>query len=55
VIAQWGFFLPFAYIAGPLLGFGLIGVWVVNVIYRSGQAVVCAQQWARRHWAGIKL
>ena len=55
VIAQWGFFLPFAYIAGPVLGFGLIGVWVVNAIYRSGQAVVCAQHWAGRHWAGIKL
>ena len=55
VIAQWAFFLPVAYIAGPVLGFGLLGVWVVNAIYRSGQAVVCVQQWAGRHWAGIKL
>lgn len=55
VIAQWAFFLPVAYIAGPVLGFGLLGVWVVNAIYRSGQAIVCVQQWAGRHWAGIKL
>jgi Na+-driven multidrug efflux pump len=55
VIAQWGFFLPFAFIMGPLLGFGLLGVWAVNGIYRSGQAIVCVQQWAGRHWAGIKL
>ena len=55
VIAQWGFFLPFAFIAGPVLGFGLVGVWIVNGLYRSGQAVACAQQWAGRHWAGIKL
>ena len=55
VIAQWGFFLPVAYLAGPLLGFGLLGVWIVNGIYRSGQAIVCVQQWAGRHWVGIKL
>jgi Na+-driven multidrug efflux pump len=55
VIAQWGFFLPFAFIAGPVLGFGLLGVWVVNGIYRAGQAMVCIQAWAGRRWAGIEL
>ena len=55
VIAQWAFFLPAAYIAGPVLGFGLLGVWVVNAIYRSGQAIVCVRQWAGKHWVGIKL
>ncbi len=55
VIAQWIFFLPAAYIAGPLLGLGLLGVWVVNSIYRAGQAVACIHQWKSRHWAGIEL
>ncbi len=55
VIAQWVFFLPFAFIAGPVLGFGLLGVWVINGIYRVGQAVVCVQHWSRRQWTGIKL
>ena len=55
VIAQWGFFLPFAFIVGSVLGYGLLGVWIVNAIYRSGQAVACIQQWAGRHWVGIKL
>jgi len=55
VIAQWGFFLPFAFVVGPVLGFGLLGVWIVNGVYRSGQAIACAQQWAGRHWAGIRL
>ena len=55
VIAQWGFFLPFAFIVGSTLGYGLLGVWIVNAIYRSGQAVACIQQWAGRHWVGIKL
>ncbi len=55
VIAQWVFFLPLAYFIGPVLGFGLLGVWVVNGLYRSGQAITYAQQWRGRHWAGIKL
>jgi Na+-driven multidrug efflux pump len=55
VIAQWAFFLPFAYIVGPVLGYGLLGVWIVNGVYRVGQATACTQQWAGRHWAGIKL
>ena len=52
---QWVFFLPIAYLAGPVLGYGLIGVWIVNVIYRSGQAINCGQQWATRKWAGIRI
>ncbi|MGB5292287.1 MAG: MATE family efflux transporter [Lysobacterales bacterium] len=55
VIAQWVFFLPFAYIAGPVLGYGLMGIWVINSIYRTGQAVVCVQSGAGRRWVGIKL
>ena len=55
VISQWGFFLPCAYVVGPVLGFGLLGVWAVNGLYRSGQAVACARAWAGRHWTGIKL
>jgi putative MATE family efflux protein len=52
---QWLFFLPLAYVAGPLLGFGLLGVWAINGIYRVGQAVTCGTQWASRKWTGIQL
>jgi putative MATE family efflux protein len=55
ILWQWGFFLPLAFLAGPLLGWGLLGVWILNGIYRVGQAVVCMQQWAGRKWAGIDL
>ncbi len=55
VIWQWAFFLPAAFIAGPVLGLGLVGVWVVNGIYRTGQALNCATQWAGRKWTHIKL
>ncbi|MBT8063044.1 MAG: MATE family efflux transporter [Xanthomonadales bacterium] len=55
VVAQWVFFLPAAYVVGPVLGFGLLGVWVINGIYRVGQALVCAHQWRGRKWAGIEI
>jgi putative MATE family efflux protein len=51
LIAQWIFFLPAAFIVGPVLGFGLLGVWIVNGFWRVGQAVVYIQQWSSRKWA----
>ena len=55
VIAQWVFFLPLAYIAGPVMGYGLMGIWIVNSIYRTGQSIVSVRVWAGRRWMGIKL
>ena len=55
VISQWVFFLPLAYLAGPVLGYGLLGVWIVNLLYRIGQAMVYTRQWAGRKWAGIEI
>jgi putative MATE family efflux protein len=52
---QWIFFLPLAYVAGPVLGLGLLGVWVINGIYRVGQALTCGKQWSGRKWAGIEI
>jgi putative MATE family efflux protein len=55
VIAQWVFFLPAAWFIGPVLGFGLLGVWIVNGLYRFAQAAVLARQWAARTWTGIEI
>ena len=55
VIWQWAFFLPVAYLVGPVLGFGLLAVWITNGVYRIGQALNCAQQWASRKWAHIEI
>ena len=52
---QWLFFLPLAFIAGPVLGYGLLGVWVINGFYRVGQAISCGKQWAGRKWAHIEI
>jgi putative MATE family efflux protein len=55
VFWQWVFFLPLAYLIGPVLGFGLLGVWLVNSAYRAAQSVNCARQWAGRKWAHIEI
>lgn len=55
ILWQWVFFLPAAYIAGPVLGFGLLAVWILNGVYRVGQALVCVQQWSGRKWANIDI
>ena len=52
---QWVFFLPLAWIVGPVLGYGLLGVWIINVIYRLGQACHCSRAWAGRRWAQIRI
>jgi putative MATE family efflux protein len=55
IIWQWAFFLPLAFLVGPVLGFGIVGVWLVNGLYRSGQSLVLFQQWASRRWAHIDI
>ena len=55
VIWQWVFFLPLAFLIGPVLGFGLVGVWVINAFYRVGQSINCAYQWNSGKWANIKI
>jgi putative MATE family efflux protein len=54
-IWQWAFFLPLAFVVGPVLGLGLIGVWILNGVYRAAQAVNCATQWAGRKWTHVKI
>ena len=55
LIWQWAFFLPLAFVVGPVLGFGLLGVWIVNGFYRVGQSISCGTQWASHKWADIRI
>jgi MATE family multidrug resistance protein len=55
IVWQWVFFLPLAWLVGPVLGYGLLGVWLINTVYRAGQAVTCVRQWSSRKWAQIEI
>ncbi len=52
---QWLFFLPVAYLVGPVYGFGLFGIWVANAGYRAIQAFILAGLWRGGKWAKIKI
>jgi multidrug resistance protein, MATE family len=55
VVAQWGVFLPLAYLAGPVLGFGLLVIWILQVGYRAAMAGVFTAYWVKRKWARIRV
>lgn len=54
-VAQWVLFLPAAYLIGPMLGFGLLGIWITQIVYRMLQTGVLVLLWRSQRWANIQL
>ncbi len=54
-VSQWMVGLPLAYLAGPVLGYGLLGVWLCLGGYRVLQSGIFAALWAKGKWADIKI
>ena len=52
---QWLFFLPLAYLVGPVLGFGLLGVWILQGVSRTLQAGLYVSMWRSRKWQHIEV
>ncbi|MEE8307498.1 MAG: MATE family efflux transporter [Gammaproteobacteria bacterium] len=50
---QWLLFLPLAYVVGPVLGFGLTGVWVLQGVTRGLQSWIFLTMWRGRKWQTI--
>ena len=55
ITLQWGFFIPMAYLIGPALGYGLLGIWIFQLIQRFLQAIIMLKQWRSRSWATITI
>ncbi|MDT8450318.1 MAG: MATE family efflux transporter [Wenzhouxiangellaceae bacterium] len=55
IIAQWALFLPLATFIGPVLGHGLMTVWLLYAVYRIGQTVWFALAWKQGRWVDIKV
>jgi MATE family multidrug resistance protein len=55
IATQWLIFLPVAYVLGPVLGLGLMAIWIAQVGYRGLSALVFAHLWRRGTWASIKV
>lgn len=52
---QWGFFLPAAYLVGPVLGYGLTSIWLFQMVQRLLLALTMAYHWRGRQWSTIKI
>ena len=51
--SQWLLFLPLAYFFGPVLGFGLFTIWLLQGGSRALSAFMYVTMWRRRHWQRI--
>lgn len=55
LIMQWGVFLPIAWLIGPVLGGGLLAVWIAQFIYRLVQVMIFARLWQKGGWQRIRV
>lgn len=55
VSLQWGLFLPAAFLVGPWLGYGLVGIWVAQLVQRAAQATIFGLIWRRGRWADVRV
>ena len=53
ILNQWCLFMPTAYVVGPVLGHGLLGIWLCQVAFRMLQSGVFALLWVRRDWVRV--
>ncbi|XOV89716.1 MAG: MATE family efflux transporter [Pseudomonadota bacterium] len=54
--SQWGILVPGAWLMGPILGYGLLGIWLVHQLpFRFGQVLVFAWFWRRGDWSRILI
>jgi putative MATE family efflux protein len=52
---QWLVFLPLAYLVGPFLGFGLLGVWILQGGSRALNSFLFIEMWHGRKWQHISV
>ncbi len=55
VISQWGLFLPLAWLVGPVLGLGLVAIWLLQGVCRMLTVVVFAWSWRQGRWAEVAV
>ncbi len=53
VSIQWLLLLPLAYLIGPVLGFGLLAIWLLQGGTRSMQSALFLLKWKSRRWQHI--
>ena len=54
-LMQWCLLLPSAYLIGPILGHGLLGIWCVQSMQRISSSVLYASLWRKKTWVAENL
>jgi multidrug resistance protein, MATE family len=56
LVTQWLVLVPGAWLVGPVLGFGLLGIWLVHqFLFRLGHVFIFGWFWRRGGWSRILL
>jgi Na+-driven multidrug efflux pump len=55
VSLQWLVMLPATWYVGVHLGYGLLGIWVVQGAHRALQASIYSELWRRGAWKTIEV
>jgi multidrug resistance protein, MATE family len=56
LVTQWLILVPGAWLMGPVLGFGLLGVWAIHqFLFRLGHVFIFGWFWRRGGWARIRI
>lgn len=54
-LGLWAFYLPLAWLVGPYLGFGLLGIWSVQLIHRALSSIIFSYVWSKQRWVHIAV
>lgn len=52
---QWGLYLPLLFILTTFTGLGMLGIWVVQIVYRFIVTTVFLAIWRKGQWQKIKI
>ncbi len=55
LFTQWVIFLPVAYLIGPVLGWGLLAIWLAQIGQRAISGGIFAWLWHKREWVHIRI
>ena len=55
ILVMWAFVVPMSYIVGIWLGYGLVGIWIINIIEEWLRAALLFIRWKNGRWRTINI
>ena len=52
---QWFLLLPLAYVIGPIFGYGLFAIWLLQGFARALQSFIFLMSWQSRGWQVLRI